>query len=101
AGAIKLGGGTKSGGAGADHGDLFAGADLGRFGNDPTLLPGFVDDRAFDSLYGDRGRVNSEDARAFARGRADAAGEFGKVISLVQPIEGFLPKAAIHQVVPF
>ena len=54
-----------------------------------------------DVLDGDGRGVDAEDAGAFAGGRADAAGEFGEVIGLVQAVEGFLPQAAIDQVVPF
>ena len=55
--------------------------------DDPAFLPTLVDDRAFDVLDRDRRRVDAEHARAFARRGADAAGEFGKVVGLVQPIE--------------
>src|SRR5262249_2279609 len=36
----------------------------------------------------------------FTRSRADAPGEIGEVIGLVEPFEGFLPQTAIDKVVP-
>ena len=100
AGLVELGRGAEAGGAGADDGDLLAGADFGRLGHDPAFLPAAVDDGALEVLDGDRRGVDAEDAGAFARGRADAAGEVGEVVGLVQPLERFLPQAAIDQVVP-
>jgi hypothetical protein len=47
------------------------------------------------------GSVHAEHARAFARRGADAAGELGKIIRLVQAVERFAPEAAINQIVPF
>ena len=47
------------------------------------------------------GVVDAEHARAFARRRADAAGELREVVGLVQAIERFLPQAAINEIVPF
>ena len=88
-------------GPGADDGDLFAGADFGRLGHDPAFVPAVVDDGAFDVLDGDGRGVDAEHARAFAGGGADAAGEVGEIIGFVQAFEGFVPEAAIDQVVPF
>ena len=60
-----------------------------------------VDNRRFDVFDRHRQFVEPEHAGAFARRRTDAAGEFGKVIGLVQPMKRFLPQAAINQIVPF
>ena len=46
------------------------------------------------------GVVDAEHARAFARRRADAAGELREVVRLVQPLERFLPQAAVDEIVP-
>ena len=100
AGLVELGGGGKPGGAGADDGDLLAGAHRRRLGHDPAFLEALIDDGALDGLDRDRRLVDAEDARAFARRRADAAGELGEVVGLVQPFERFLPQAAIDEVVP-
>ena len=101
AGAIQLGGGAQAGGTGTDDGDFFAGAGGGRFGLDPAFVPTLVHDGALDVLDGDRRRGDAEDAGAFARGGADAAGEVGEIIGFVEAIQGLAPQAAINQVVPF
>jgi hypothetical protein len=100
AGFVELRGGAETGGAGADDGDFLAGADLGRLGEDPAFVPAFVDDLALDVLDRDGRVVDAEHAGAFARGGADAAGELGEVVRLVQTLERFLPEAAIDQIVP-
>ena len=90
AGLVELRGGAEPGRAGADDGDFLAGARRGRFGRRPSLLPAAVDDGALDVLDRDRRRVDAEHARAFARRGADAAGELGKVVGLVQALERLL-----------
>src|SRR2546421_1351559 len=99
-GAVELRRGAKTGGAGPDDGNFFSGPRLGGLGKDPALLRSFVDDGTLDVFDGDGWGVDSEDARAFARGGADAAGEFGEIVGLVQAVERLPPKAAIDQVVP-
>ena len=74
---------------------------FGRFGGDPAFVPAAVNDGALDVFDGDGRGIDAEHARAFARRGADAAGEFGEIIRLVQPFERFLPQAAIDEVVPF
>ncbi len=49
--------------SGADDRDAFAGADGGRFGQDPTLLEGVIDDALLDVLDGDRRFVDAEHTR--------------------------------------
>ena len=73
---------------------------FGGSGHDPAFVPALVDDRDFDVLDRDRRRVDAEHARAFARRGADAAGELGKIVRLVQALERLLPEAAIDEVVP-
>ena len=99
AGGIELGGGGKTGGAGADDGDLLAGALAGGGGDDPALFPALVDDRALDVLDRDGRVVDAEHAGAFAGSGADATGELGEVIGLMQALEGLLPAAAEDEVV--
>src|SRR5204863_8258406 len=70
-GMVELSRGAKTGGSGPDDGNLFSSARFGRLGNDPALLPSFVNDGTLDVFDGDGGGVDPEDARAFARGGAD------------------------------
>ena len=68
---------------------------------DPAFLPAPVDNGALDILDRDGRGVDAEDARTFAGGRADAPGEVGEIIGLVQAVQRFAPEAAINQIVPF
>ncbi len=90
----------QAGRPGPDHRDSLAGADLRGLRTYVAFLECPVDDRLFDLFDRHRRLVDSQHARGFARGRTDAAGEFGKVIGGVQLADGFLPPPAIHQVVP-
>src|SRR5262245_13546775 len=65
------------------------------------MFPAVINDRAFNILDRNRRVVNAEHARTFAGRGADSAGELGKIIRLVQTLEGFLPKSAIDEIVPF
>ena len=47
------------------------------------------------------GIIDAEHTRAFAWRGTNAAGEFGKIICLVQAVERLRPEAAINQIVPF
>src|ERR1700712_245713 len=89
AGARELLRGRKARGAGADDRDLLAGLRRRYFRLQPAIVPGAIDDRAFDSLDGDRVVVDVERAGSLARGRADAAGEFGEIIGRVQIARSF------------
>src|SRR6266545_848632 len=100
-GAIELGRGAETGRSRADDGNLLAGAHLGRFGSDPAFVPALVDDGTLDVLDGDGRCVDAEDTRAFAGGRADAAGELREIVGLMQQVDRPAPKAEINQVVPF
>ena len=99
--AVELGGGAEAGRPGSDDGDLFASARFWQFWSDPAFLPGLVDDGTFDVLDRDGRGVDAENTRAFARSRADATGELGEIIGLVEPVERLTPKAAVNQIVPF
>ncbi len=98
--AVQLLGRRQSGRAGADDRDLPAGAHERRLGGYPALLEGFLDDRHFDRLDRDGVVVDAEHARPFARRRAEAPGELGKIVRRVQPVDGRLPPIAVHEIVP-
>ncbi len=100
AGEVELRGGGEAGGAGADDGDLFPGADGGGRGDDPALVPAAVDDGVLDVLDGDGRLVDAEDAGALAGRGADAAGELGEIVGLVQAVQRLLPQPAVDEVVP-
>src|SRR4051812_46348497 len=89
-----------AGGTRAHDRDFPSGLDRGRLGLDPALLDGTVGDRAFDRLDGHRIVVDVERAGGLAWRRTDAAGDLRKIIGGVEVARGFLPVAAIHQVVP-
>src|ERR1700688_3683658 len=86
-------------GAGAYDRDLLAGLVLGYFRLEPAIVPGAVDDGAFDGLDGDGIVVDVERAGSFARRRADAAGELRKIVGRVQVARGFFPVALVDQIV--
>ena len=71
---------------------------LGRY---PPFVPTLVHDGTFYVLNSDRRGIDAEDAGAFARGGADAAGEIRAVIGFVQALERILPQPAIDQIIPF
>ena len=77
-----------------------AGLVLGDVWLDPALLPALVDDGALDRLDGNRVVVEVQRAGRLAGGRADTARELGKVVGRVQHLQGILPVALVHQVVP-
>ena len=66
----------------------------------PALVPGALDDAAFDELDGDGGLIDAQHASCFAGSGADAAGEFREVVGGVEAANGALPAAVIDQVVP-
>jgi hypothetical protein len=84
---------------GADHGHFLAGPLLGGLGGDPALLPGPVDDGAFDGLDGDGDVFQVQRAGRLAGRGTDAAGEFGEVVRRMQVQRGGAPVVAIDEVV--
>src|SRR5487761_1913846 len=88
-----------AGRAGADDRDLLAGPGRGDFRLDPAIVPGAVDDGAFDRLDGDGIVVDVERAGGFAGRRADAAGEFREIVGRVQVARGLFPVALVDQIV--
>ena len=78
---------------------LLTGALTGRLRRDPTFREAAIDNGVFDVLDGD-GRINDfQDTGALAGCRTSATREFGKVIGLVQTIQGFTPLSLIDQLV--
>ena len=98
--AVQLIGRGEAGRPGADDGDALAGADERRTWRDPPFVERAIDDRHLDRL--DRHRIahDAEHARAFARSRAQPAGEFRKIVCRVQPLARRLPAIAIDEIVP-
>jgi hypothetical protein len=100
AGAGELLRAGEPGRAGADDRDALAGAARRHVRHDPALLPGAVDDRAFDRL--DRHRIVFEVERAgrLARRGADAAGEFREIVGGVELVDRCAPMIAGDEIVP-
>src|SRR5580693_998894 len=99
AGAGELLGAGQTGRAGADHGDLPAGLVGSDLRLEPAIVPGAVDDGAFDGLDGDGIVVDVERAGRFARRRTNPPGEFREVIGRMQIARGFFPVAGVYQIV--
>src|SRR5207302_4092330 len=93
--------GAQPGGTAADHGDALAGAVRRRLRLHPALVPGAVDDRDLDLLDGDRVVVDRQNAGRLAGRGADAAGELGEVVGVVEAGDGALPVVLVDEVVPF
>ena len=83
-----------------DNGDLLAGFVGGGLRLNPSFGEGAIDNRAFDRLDGHRRVLNVERARRFARRGANSAGHFREIVGGEQVARGFLPLAAIGEVVP-
>ena len=79
-GLVELIGGREPRRARADDRDALAGARRRRLRRDPALVEGALDDRVLDALDRDRVAVDAEHAGAFARRRAEPAGELGEVV---------------------
>src|SRR5262249_38089997 len=71
-----------------------------RLGLHPAVLPGPVDDHAFDRLDGHRALDQVEGAGRLARRRTDASGELRKVVGRMEIDDRVLPVAAVDEVVP-
>src|SRR5262249_51294104 len=69
--------------------------------HDPTFFKTLIDDGALDALDRHRRLIDAQHARTLARRRADAAGEFGEVVRLVQPIQRLAPQSTVNEIVPF
>ena len=98
--AVQLLRGGQARGSRADHGHALAGAAGGRFGMNPALFAGVLDDGLLDILDGYRRAVDTQNAGSFAGRRADAPGEFGKIVGGVEDANGFFPAIAINEVIP-
>src|SRR5580692_8059451 len=80
AGSVQLVGGGQSCGSGTDNGYFLTGPHGGLAGFHEAFFKCYFNDMLFNFFDGDRWLVNTQDAAAFAGGRADAAGEFRKII---------------------
>jgi len=100
AGTRKLLRAGKPGRAGADDRDLLPGLVRRRLRTHPAFFPGPVHDCMLDRLDADRVLVDTQHARFFAGRRADAAGEFRKVVGRMQHLDRRLPVLPVDQVVP-
>ena len=101
AGAIQLRGRREARRSRSDDGDALARCAFPAAARvDPAFVERAIDDRDLDGLDRDRIVVDAEHARAFARRGAEAAGELGKVVRRVQPIDRGLPAIAVDEVVP-
>ena len=70
-----------------------------RLGLHPAFGPGAVDDGMLDRLDPDRIIIDVDHAGGLARRRADASGEFRKVVGAVQHRDRVLPVALVDQIV--
>ena len=100
AGARQLLRACQTGGARADYGDAPAAALRGNLRRDPAFGEGALGDGVLYGLDGDRLVVQIQSACALARRRADAAGDFRKVVGRMQRLGRGAPVAAPDQVVP-
>ena len=100
AGARELLGASETCRTRPDDGDCLAGFAVGGLRLHPSFLEGAVDDRAFDRLDRHRRVLDVERAGGLAGRRANAAGEFRKVVGREQVARRFPPIAAIGEVVP-
>src|SRR5690606_31837882 len=99
-GACQLLGAGQSGRARADDSHFFASAELRRLGAYPAFLPAAFDNGVLNRFDTDRIIVDVQRTGSFARCRADASGEFRKVVGGVQGIQCRLPLLLVNQVVP-
>src|SRR6476659_6368040 len=91
--------GGRARGPGTYDRDLLAALGRSDFRLQPAIVPGAIDDGAFDGFNGDRVVVDVERAGGFARRGADAAGEFREIVGRVQVARGFFPIVLIDEVV--
>ena len=99
-GLVELGGTGQACGTGTDDGHCLARPLGRRFGDDPAFFKALINNGAFDALDGDRRLIDAEDAGSLAGRGTNTAGEFGKVVGLVQAVKRFLPEPAVDKVVP-
>jgi hypothetical protein len=101
AGAVELGGGAEAGRAGADDGDLFAGAHLGASGLiQPSSQPRSAMAHSMFLMVtgGEMMPRTQEPSHGAGQTRPVKVGE---VVGFVQAIQSLMPEAAIDEVVPF
>ncbi len=64
------------------------------------LAAHLIYDGTLHGFDGDRGFIDPQDTTALTRGRAHSASELREVVGLQQAVQGFLPPALVHQVIP-
>ena len=84
----------------ADHRHPLARARRRRRRRDPTLVERTIDNRRFDGFDRDRGIIDAQHARAFARRRTQAAGELREIVGRMQALDRRAPVIAIDEIVP-
>src|SRR5262245_16047661 len=97
---IQLSGRCKSRGARSNNGNRFARPHFRTAGPDDSFFESAIDDGDFDVFDRHRIGIDPENARPFARRRADPAGKLREVIRCEKSIERFLPLAFVDEVVP-
>src|SRR6185369_9664460 len=90
----------KSGGSGTNNGDILSGPYCRNLRFDPAFAKRAVDDRDLDLFDCDGIGVDAEDARAFARRRANPSCELREVVGREQAADRLLPAVAINEIVP-
>ena len=98
-GFVELISAREAGRTGSDHRDLFTGPLFWRVGHDPSLGESPFNDGKLDVFDGDCWLNDAEDAGTLAGSRADAPGELGKIVGLVQAIQSLPPQTPVDQVV--
>src|SRR6185437_7404725 len=99
AGACELLRAGEARGARADDGDLLVGPVRGDLRLQPAVVPGAIDNGAFDGFDRDRIVVDVERAGGLAWRRTDAPRELGEIVGRMQVARGLFPVALIHEVV--
>src|SRR6185295_10540193 len=100
AGAVKLGGASKSSWTRADDGNLLAGSYRRRFGKNQSCLKSFVDDCLLNVLDCYWIIIDGKYARAFAWSGTDSTGKLREVVGLVQSGKSLPPVTSVDQIVP-
>ena len=85
---------------GTDNGNGLARQPIRRQRHHPALGEGVVDDLDLDLLDRDRILIDAQHARALTRRRTQPTGELGEIVGRVQPLDGVVPTAGAHLVVP-
>ena len=85
----------QSGRAGADHGNLFAGACLWRLRSHQIIGIAILDNGVFVCLAGDRCVIQTTGAGCFTKCRTHSGSKLREVIRLFQTVVGFFPVSIV------